>query len=114
MNDVTQESGRVSQGTEQSNNLVYQNTGGALSRTGTACESEVPLGVGNSLGAEVTYRCNMVKKNCPPDRLSAWSLSLGYRSLANILYEVKCPEWLGRSLQDEDKTGHSNVGFTLD
>lgn len=28
---------------------VYQNSGGALCRTGTACEFEVPLGVGNSL-----------------------------------------------------------------
>jgi hypothetical protein len=41
----------------------------ALSRTGTACEFEVPLGVGNSLSFEVTCRCNMEKQNCPLDRL---------------------------------------------
>jgi hypothetical protein len=29
----------------------------------------VPLGVGNSLSFEVTWRCNMEKQNCPPDRL---------------------------------------------
>ena len=40
----------------------------ALSRTGTACEFEVPLGVGNSLSFEVTWRCNMETQNCPPDR----------------------------------------------
>jgi len=58
---------RVSQGTGQSNNLVYENTGGspvlavqdsALSRTGTVCEFEVPLGVSNNLCLEVTLRCN--------------------------------------------------------
>jgi len=29
-----------------------------LSRTGTVCEFEVLLGVGNNLGLEVTLRCN--------------------------------------------------------
>jgi len=69
LGDVTQRPGWVSQGTEQGNNLVYQNSGGALSRTGTACEFEVPLGVGNSLSFEVTEWCNMEAQNCPPDRL---------------------------------------------
>jgi hypothetical protein len=40
----------------------------ALSRTGTVCEFEVPLGVGNNLCLEVTLRCNTEKKNSPPDR----------------------------------------------
>jgi hypothetical protein len=44
---------------------VYQNTGGALSRTGTACESEVPLGVGNSLLAEVTLTVQQGGKELP-------------------------------------------------
>jgi len=30
---------------------------------------EVPLGVGNSLSFEATWRCNMGKQNCPLDRL---------------------------------------------
>jgi hypothetical protein len=40
----------------------------ALSRTGTACESEVPLGVGNSLVFEVTYWCNTEAQKSPPDQ----------------------------------------------
>jgi hypothetical protein len=59
---------RVSQGTGQSNNLVYWNSGDSpvlavqgtvLSRTGTVCEFKVPLGVGNNLRLEVTLRCNI-------------------------------------------------------
>ena len=46
---------------------VDQNSGSALCCTRTACEFEVPLGVGNSLSLEVTLRCNEEASNCPPD-----------------------------------------------
>jgi len=70
MGDVTQRPEWVSQGTEQGNNLVVSELWRqpwaareqhaslkcrSACRTGTACEFEVPLGVGNSLHFEVTW-----------------------------------------------------------
>ncbi len=62
-------------GSRQGNNLVVSELlrhkvllAAALSRTGTTCEFEVTLGVGNSLHLKVTWRCNTEEQNCPHDR----------------------------------------------
>ena len=76
----------VPQGTKQSNSLVlYQNSGSALSRTGTACELEVPLGVGNSL----LHRSHWSVQQGDLELLTQLGLSarllfLGYLAPANI------------------------------
>lgn len=54
------------------------------SRTGTARELEVPLGVGNSLAFKVTFRCNTENQKRPLTGLSARSVSLESHFLTNI------------------------------
>jgi hypothetical protein len=65
LGDVTQGGDGYPREPSSATTSWYQNSGGALDRTGIACEFEVPLDVGNSPCFEVTWRCNKEALNSP-------------------------------------------------
>jgi hypothetical protein len=87
LGDVTQRPGGYPREPSRATTSCIRTLAAALNRTGTACEFEVPLGVGNSLALEVTYRCNMEDQNCPHAGSECTVIIPGIPYPTNLLYE---------------------------